>query len=387
MIVNRVTPKIQSASAVRFLLLTPSLFVFIVSALLFHNEAFGAQVTLAWDPETASGLAGYKVHYGTASKNYPLVVDAGNHTTTTITGLTVGATYYFAATAYNTAGTESALSNEVAYTVPTSCSSAISPGSASPTAAGGTGSVTVTTSSTCSWTTAAPVSWVTITSGASGTGNGTVKYSVSANTGSGSRTTNWTIAGVTFTITQAGGVPTSYTITASTGANGSISPAGQVTVGQGGSQSYTITPASGHKVAAVTVDGASVGAVTSYAFSNVTNNHSISATFTAQTYTITASAATNGSISPSESVTQTPTAFTLAVARSGSGWGSVTKSPLAPSFPVGTVVTLTAAPGWSSVFSGWSGACSGTSGTCTLTMTSDASVTATFNSRWAWGLH
>ena len=123
MAVNCPTPKIQSALAFRFLLLTLSLFVLIVSTLLFHNEAFGGQVTVAWDPGSVSGLAGYKVHYGTVSRNYPYVADAGNKTTYTVTGLTAGATYYFAATAYDTAGTESAFSSEVAYTVPVSVSS------------------------------------------------------------------------------------------------------------------------------------------------------------------------------------------------------------------------------------------------------------------------
>lgn len=277
MIVNRVTSRVQLVSPFRFLLLTLSIFVFIVSALLFYNEAFCGQVNLAWDPESASGLAGYKVHYGTVSRNYSLAVDAGNQTTTT-TGLTAGATYYFAATAYNTAGTESAFSNEVTYTVSSSCSYAISPGSASFTAAGGTGSVTVTTSGTCSWTSANPASWITITSGGSGTGNGTVNYSVQANTGSDSQTAGLTIAGAVFTVTQAGVVST-YTITASAGTGGSISPSGIVSVNAGASQSFTITPAKSYKVATVTVDGASLGAVTSYTFSNVKDNHSISATF------------------------------------------------------------------------------------------------------------
>ena len=90
----------------------------IVSTLLFHKEAFCGQATLAWDPASASSLAGYKVYYGTVSRNYPFAVDAGTQTTATITGLTAGATYYFAATAYDTAGTESAFSSEVTYTVP-----------------------------------------------------------------------------------------------------------------------------------------------------------------------------------------------------------------------------------------------------------------------------
>ncbi len=69
------------------------------------------------------------------------------------------------------------------------------------------------------------------------------------------------------------------------------------------SQTFTITPAANYKVSAVTVDGVSVGAVSSYTFSNVTANHTISASFAANTntttYTISASAGANGAISPS----------------------------------------------------------------------------------------
>jgi hypothetical protein len=73
-------------------------------------------------------------------------------------------------------------------------------------------------------------------------------------------------------------VPT-FTITASAGSNGSISPSGTVTVNQGANQSFTITPNSGFNISSVTVDGASQGAITTYTFSNVTANHTISATF------------------------------------------------------------------------------------------------------------
>jgi hypothetical protein len=70
------------------------------------------------------------------------------------------------------------------------------------------------------------------------------------------------------------------------------------TVTHGGSQSYTITPSTGYRIAGVLVDGVSVGTVSSYTFSAVTANHTISATFTALTYSITASAGSNGTISP-----------------------------------------------------------------------------------------
>ncbi|MCX7000560.1 MAG: LamG domain-containing protein, partial [Candidatus Sumerlaeota bacterium] len=94
-----------------------------------------------------------------------------------------------------------------------------------------------------------------------------------------------------------------YTITASAGANGSISPSGAVTVNYGADQGFTITPIAHYHVADVLVDSVSVGAVTSYTFLSVTTNHTIAASFAFDTYTITASAGANGSISPSGAVT------------------------------------------------------------------------------------
>jgi ABC-type transporter MlaC component len=93
-----------------------------------------------------------------------------------------------------------------------------------------------------------------------------------------------------------------YTITASAGANGSISPSGAVSVNHGANQSFTVTPASGYHVADVLVDGVSVGAVPTYDFTNVVAGHTIDASFALNTYTITASAGANGSISPSGAV-------------------------------------------------------------------------------------
>jgi hypothetical protein len=75
----------------------------------------------------------------------------------------------------------------------------------------------------------------------------------------------------------------SWLITASAGAGGSISPSGAVAVINGGSQTFTITPAVGYQISDVLVDGGSVGAVTSYPFNNVTANHTIAAAFAALT--------------------------------------------------------------------------------------------------------
>jgi len=93
-----------------------------------------------------------------------------------------------------------------------------------------------------------------------------------------------------------------YTISASAGANGSVSPAGTASVEHGGSATFTITPDSGYLIADVLVDSVSRGAITSYTFSNVTKNHSLQATFASDTLMVSAAAGEGGTITPSGSI-------------------------------------------------------------------------------------
>ena len=74
---------------------------------------FAAQITLAWDANTAPDLAGYKIYYGTASGTYESPINVGNVTIYTLTGLALGQTYFIAATAYSTSNSETGYSNEV----------------------------------------------------------------------------------------------------------------------------------------------------------------------------------------------------------------------------------------------------------------------------------
>ena len=74
--------------------------------------------------------------------------------------------------------------------------------------------------------------------------------------------------------------PTSYTITASAGQGGSITPSGAVSVAKGGSQTFTIKPSDNYEIEDVKVDNQSVGKKTEYTFENVTKAHTIAATFT-----------------------------------------------------------------------------------------------------------
>ena len=89
----------------------------LLSLLGFLSPAQAAtSVTLAWDPSGGSGITGYRLHYGTSSHSYSQNRDLGNTTTTTISNLLPGQTYYFAVTDYDSAGAESVYSNEVSFT-------------------------------------------------------------------------------------------------------------------------------------------------------------------------------------------------------------------------------------------------------------------------------
>jgi hypothetical protein len=89
--------------------------------LCFYTLPLAAQsVILTWNPSTDPAVAGYRIYYGTASHDYTNTVVVGNVTTATISGLTAGTTYFFAATTYDSTGDESAFSNEASFAVPAS---------------------------------------------------------------------------------------------------------------------------------------------------------------------------------------------------------------------------------------------------------------------------
>ncbi|MGA2310643.1 MAG: PKD domain-containing protein, partial [Candidatus Bathyarchaeia archaeon] len=149
-------------------------------------------------------------------------------------------------------------------------------------------------------------------------GSGTIHYQWylgSSPVGSDSNTYSFSVAAgsysVTCKVTDSASTPvtsaasnavsvtvTQLTITASSGSGGSISPVGSVSVNYGSDQTFTITPDLHYHVADVLVDGVSVGAVTSYKFTGVTDAHTISATFAINQYTITVTQGAHGTISP-----------------------------------------------------------------------------------------
>jgi hypothetical protein len=97
-----------------FRMILTLLLIFVVPFL--YATAYAGDVTLAWDPKTGSDVTGYKVYYGTSSRNYSTSVNVGRSTTCTLAGLASG-TYYFAVTAHYASGAETTPSNEVSKTI------------------------------------------------------------------------------------------------------------------------------------------------------------------------------------------------------------------------------------------------------------------------------
>jgi hypothetical protein len=92
------------------------LFIFLSLVFFCSQSALAYDVALRWDPSTNTTVTGYKVHYGSASRSYQTSISIGSQTSYTVTGLGSG-TFYFAVSAYNSAGAQSAFSNEVTKTL------------------------------------------------------------------------------------------------------------------------------------------------------------------------------------------------------------------------------------------------------------------------------
>lgn len=122
--------------------------------------------------------------------------------------------------------------------------------------------------------------------------------------------------------------PTTYTITATSGTGGSISPSGSTSVTEGNSKTYTIAANTGYKIADVKVDGSSIGASSTYTFSGVSSSHSISATFAS------AASLSAGSVTLGDGGSGT-----LKSGVTKSGYGITVSLPVTASYISGTTVT------------------------------------------------
>jgi sugar lactone lactonase YvrE len=164
------------------------------------NGATGVppETSLTWYAST--GAASYDVYFGTASTP-PQVTNTANFNYAPGT-LIAATTYYWAVGARNNLGANAS----TAWSFTTSCVSALNPSGATAPLAGGTGTIPVAATPGCAWTAVSNTAWITITSGASGSASGTVGYTAAASTGV-VRAGTITVAGQTFTVTQAGIYP------------------------------------------------------------------------------------------------------------------------------------------------------------------------------------
>ncbi len=239
------------------------------------SYSYAAQATLTWDaPAISTDVTGYMIHYGPVSGAYSQSIDVGNTTTYTVSNLNDGQVYYFAATAYNHAGKQSVYSNEVSKGTTTQQYLLVisKPGK-------GTGTVSGT-GINCGDTCLAFYNPATVVplSAKADAGSSFAGWSGGGCSGTGLCTT--TINGATTIKAPFNASLVTYVITATVnGTGGAISPSGTSSVSSGRSKIFTITPNSRYRISSVIVDGKSVGAVTTYTFSNVTANHTIIAAF------------------------------------------------------------------------------------------------------------
>jgi len=240
------------------------------------------------------------------------------------------------------------------------CTASINPTTQTFAPGGGSGSVGVTIGPTCAWTATTNDAWITINSGASGTGNGTVNYAVAANMGP-PRTGALNVAGQTLTITQ------------DSNCSATLNPANQTIASAGGNGSVDVTIASGCDWTATTT----TPWITITSPVNNTGNGTA-------TYTVTANPGTrrNGSINIAGQTfnvvqdgactyTLTPTLQQFVVA---GGPGTINVSA-----PGGCAWTATSAADWVMITSGASGTGNGTVSYFVTTNNSDMGRTGTIS--------
>jgi C1A family cysteine protease len=169
---------------------------------LTATAASTSQINLHWT-DNSNNETGFKIErcIGAGCSNFSQIATvAANATAYNSSGLAASTTYTYRIRAYLT-GADSGYSNISSAT--TLCSCTISPTSRTFPAAGGSGSVTVTSPAGCAWTVSSNTSWIVNLSPSSGSGNGTVSYSVPKNTTRVRRTETINIGGKTHSVTQA----------------------------------------------------------------------------------------------------------------------------------------------------------------------------------------
>jgi hypothetical protein len=147
---------------------------------VFTQYAHGASVTLMWNPNSpVENVIGYRLYYGTESRNYAFMIDIPDETLKKISHLEKGQNYYFAVTALSSAGQESDFSEEIAVNT---CTYKLFRKRRVFKATGGIKKIRVKTQPECEWTAQSGESWVRIMEGEDvSTGSGIITYSVDPN--------------------------------------------------------------------------------------------------------------------------------------------------------------------------------------------------------------
>ncbi len=232
------------------------------------------------------------------------------------------------------------------------CNVQISPNGQNLPATGGTGTIAVTAANTCTWTAAGSAPWITVTSGASGAGNGAVTFVVAANTGT-ARTGTIVIANQTFSVSQAAGAATppacSYSLASTSLSAPATASTGSVNVTSGSGCTWTATSNAAWITVTSGASGTANGAVGFTIAANTGAARTGTLTIATQTFTVTQAAGT------------APCTYTIAPtsqnvdANANTGTVAVTTG-------TGCTWTSTSAAPWLTVTSGASGAGSGSVG-------------------------
>lgn len=197
--------------------------------------AFARSVTVAWDANTESDLAGYVVHYGTAPGTYTASVDVGNRTDFAL-DLDALTTYYVAVDAYNATGDHSPLSAEVVvgpdYSV---CNFSLNTTNTSVGASASSLTVGLTTQSVCPWSASSFSNWITVSGRTATRGAATVSLSIAANSTGTSRVGTVVIGGRLLLVTQ-GSASCKFSASADLGLFVKEGGTGSVTVSASGTQ-------------------------------------------------------------------------------------------------------------------------------------------------------
>jgi Putative binding domain, N-terminal len=170
---------------------------------------------------------------------------------------------------------------------PAACNYSIGPTSVNAAAGSATGTVNVTTTSACTWTATSNAPWITVTGGASGSGNGAVAYSIAANTGA-ARSGTVTIAGQAFTVNQAAAAQScSYMLSPGTQQIDATGGVATVNVNATSGCAWTTTSSAAWLVITSGASGSGNGTVNAIVLPNTGGQRSATLTIVGQTATAT----------------------------------------------------------------------------------------------------